>query len=228
MTTTNYLTCDNPRNLFNFYKKEKLVTDSKCRMFCIACCQLINDTDFGQLDEYEELGFYDSEDELLEDREWCDAWTRVSFFGPCPEIRCDILREIFGPPQAITLPKTPKLKEMAAAIYESRSFEDMPILWDLLETEGCVDVLVFQHCLGKTLSCKTILTDGVCPECGNSGKWRSGVGFEHEKICMKRSLHLNQRNVVWEPGTRYELYSWVYKIPCVRGCWLLRNIMEQQ
>lgn len=32
-----------------------------------------------------------------------------------------------------------------------------------------------------------------CPKCGKRGKWRSGVGFEHEMICYKCWE-------VWEPN----------------------------
>jgi hypothetical protein len=32
-----------------------------------------------------------------------------------------------------------------------------------------------------------------CPKCGKRGKWRSGVGFEHEMICFKCWE-------VWEPS----------------------------
>lgn len=36
-----------------------------------------------------------------------------------------------------------------------------------------------------------------CPQCGGSGQWRRGVGFEHEKICMKCSK-------VWDPEERIQ------------------------
>ena len=35
----------------------------------------------------------------------------------------------------------------------------------------------------------------TCPNCDGSGRWRRGVGFEHEKICMKHEPY-----VVWCPG----------------------------
>lgn len=39
------------------------------------------------------------------------------------------------------------------------------------------------------------LLPGQCPVCGKSGRWRNGVGFEHEKICMAHSPAC-----VWCPG----------------------------
>jgi hypothetical protein len=40
----------------------------------------------------------------------------------------------------------------------------------------------------------------MCPECGKPGRWRSGVGFEHEMICMKTKGHKSGNDCVWEPG----------------------------
>ena len=31
------------------------------------------------------------------------------------------------------------------------------------------------------------LPSSRCPVCGKDGRWRSGVGFEHEKICLAHS-----------------------------------------
>jgi hypothetical protein len=43
-----------------------------------------------------------------------------------------------------------------------------------------------------------------CPDCGKPGRWRSGVGFEHEKICMNKAGHRDGRDCVWEPGAEIE------------------------
>ena len=40
---------------------------------------------------------------------------------------------------------------------------------------------------------KEVIAGGRCPFCDQKSCWRSGVGFEHEKICM-------ECGVVWEPG----------------------------
>ena len=44
------------------------------------------------------------------------------------------------------------------------------------------------------------LSAHVCPLCGNKGRWRSGVYFEHQKICMKHSPV-----VVWCPDSVDEI-----------------------
>ena len=36
---------------------------------------------------------------------------------------------------------------------------------------------------------------GRCPRCEGAGRWRSGLGFEHEKICMR-----HEPSEVWCPG----------------------------
>jgi hypothetical protein len=36
--------------------------------------------------------------------------------------------------------------KMARAIYEARSFTDLPILADALEEAGCTDAEILQHC----------------------------------------------------------------------------------
>jgi hypothetical protein len=40
------------------------------------------------------------------------------------------------------------VQHLAGAIYESRRFEDMPILADALEDAGCADLEILGHCRG--------------------------------------------------------------------------------
>lgn len=60
------------------------------------------------------------------------------------------LRCIFGNPyRTITLDHsfvTPRVKQLAAAIYEEKAFERLPILADALEEAGCTNVDILDHC----------------------------------------------------------------------------------
>lgn len=49
-----------------------------------------------------------------------------------------------------------------------------------------------------------------CPICDSPGQWRRGVGFEHERICM-RPMHAAGRDVIWEPANHagYDVHDHV-------------------
>lgn len=38
-----------------------------------------------------------------------------------------------------------------------------------------------------------------CPLCGSNGFWRSGVHFDHEKICMNYEGHEDKSVFIWCP-----------------------------
>jgi hypothetical protein len=63
---------------------------------------------------------------------------------------CDLVREILGNPfrQVVLEPVwlTESVCHLALAIYESLSFEDMPILADALEDAGCREARILDHC----------------------------------------------------------------------------------
>jgi hypothetical protein len=64
--------------------------------------------------------------------------------------QCRILRDIFGNPfRSVVLDPawvSPLIRAMARAIYDDRSFGDMPILADALEDAGCPDEQILEHC----------------------------------------------------------------------------------
>lgn len=121
---------------------------------------------------------------------------------------------------------------IAEHIYGQHAFDEIPILADALTEAGCDDEQVLLHLRGFE-QCPTqerVIGDQYCPACGASGRWRSGVGFEHEKICMK-----HKRSVCWEPGD-------LSIIPCrkcngdgvrplstphCRGCWALDLVLSK-
>lgn len=64
----------------------------------------------------------------------------------------DIAREIFGDPfLPVKIPVDSDVQRMALAIYNDRSFSDMPILADALEDAGCSDEQILNHCRGGCL-----------------------------------------------------------------------------
>ncbi len=72
-----------------------------------------------------------------------------------------------GAPRNYNLPtcpyaswRTPLVRTMAKTIYDERRFEDLAILWDLLEQAGCDDERIREHCLGRK----------KCPYCDSDGK----------------------------------------------------------
>jgi hypothetical protein len=66
-----------------------------------------------------------------------------------------ILRDIFGNPfRPATIDSAwlawngGAVRKMAAAIYDGRSFADLPVLADALEDAGCADAAMLAHCRG--------------------------------------------------------------------------------
>lgn len=64
----------------------------------------------------------------------------------------DIFREVMGYPYDkseyllnTNLPLTPELLYIAEGIYQQRSFEEMPILGDMLEDIGCKNIGLLEH-----------------------------------------------------------------------------------
>jgi hypothetical protein len=88
------------------------------------------------------------------------GYLRTKEFGPADEsgvaaeglCHCDILRDIFGNPfRPVTLDpawRTPKVKTLAQAIYDDRTFERMPELADALAEAGSSNQDILSHCRG--------------------------------------------------------------------------------
>ena len=64
--------------------------------------------------------------------------------------QADLLRCVFGNPFVYTVPdpgwRTTAVLGLAAAVYEERAFDRLPILADALEEAGCTDPAVLAHC----------------------------------------------------------------------------------
>jgi hypothetical protein len=65
---------------------------------------------------------------------------------------CALIREIFGNPfQRLSLKRawlSNQVLDLAAALYEDRDVEAMPILADALEEAGCTEAALLEHCRG--------------------------------------------------------------------------------
>jgi hypothetical protein len=64
---------------------------------------------------------------------------------------CKLIREIFGPFRPVTTDPTcltPTVKKLAAAIYDEKAFDRLPILADALEEAGCSNEEILVHCRG--------------------------------------------------------------------------------
>jgi hypothetical protein len=67
---------------------------------------------------------------------------------------CDLLREVFGNPfrpapciaPAWLSWNSGTVPRLAAAIYEDRAFDRLPVLADALEDAGCTDAAILGHC----------------------------------------------------------------------------------
>jgi hypothetical protein len=63
-----------------------------------------------------------------------------------------IVRDLFGNPfrPATLAPacRTPDVVRVARAIYDGRRFEDLPVLADALEEDGCTNADLLEHCRG--------------------------------------------------------------------------------
>jgi hypothetical protein len=68
------------------------------------------------------------------------------------EIKCVVLRDIFGNPfrSVVCDPvwRTSTVTQLAAALYDERAFERLPILADALEEVGCADAALLGHLRG--------------------------------------------------------------------------------
>jgi hypothetical protein len=69
------------------------------------------------------------------------------------KFQCDLLREVFGNPfrrPAVDLAwlawEGGTVARLAGAVYEGRSFDQLPILGDALEEAGCADAEMLAHC----------------------------------------------------------------------------------
>lgn len=74
------------------------------------------------------------------------------FRNPEKSAYVDIFREVMGYPYDkseyllnTNLPLTPELLYIAEGIYQQRSFEEMPILGDMLEDIGCKNIGLLEH-----------------------------------------------------------------------------------
>jgi hypothetical protein len=80
------------------------------------------------------------------DRSFCAAKNRER------EQQALLLRDLFGNPFRPTALAptwlTPDVRALAAALYEDRAFDRLPILADALEEAGCTDATILEHLRG--------------------------------------------------------------------------------
>jgi hypothetical protein len=94
--------------------------------------------------------------------------------------------------------------------------ERLGVLADALEDAGCPTEESYTE---------TVVPHSDCPQCSKPGRWRRGVGFEHERICTGERCWTS-----WQPGEAVEVRR---KRPLLllahlrtpgphwRGCWAL-------
>jgi hypothetical protein len=76
---------------------------------------------------------------MVRERAWQAAVVRDIFGNPFRPVRLDLAGGTSGGDAATRL---------AEAIYETRRFDDLPILADALEEAGCSDAAILEHCRG--------------------------------------------------------------------------------
>src|SRR5260370_923062 len=82
-------------------------------------------------------------------------WLAATDPAPMPPFP-DLRRCLFGPPFGPAPPAAPavpaynggRVPRLAAAIYEERAFDRLPVLADALEDAGCADADILGHCRG--------------------------------------------------------------------------------
>ena len=74
----------------------------------------------------------------------------------CPvetAVQRDLVRDIFGRPLRLAAADpawlNPAITALARGIYDSRAFDEMPILGDALEEAGCADEAILSHLRGS-------------------------------------------------------------------------------
>lgn len=93
---------------------------------------------------------------------------------------------------------TPTVLRLARSVYDMKLPRNrldptlLAILADALEDAGCPVV--------SEKKWEQVVAADACPTCGEPGFWRSGVGFEHEKLCRAGDCH-----TTWEPGQTYHV-----------------------
>jgi hypothetical protein len=82
----------------------------------------------------------------------CDARQAERLFGRDRRRLCDLIRDVLGNPYRPVVLKPAWLdanrklaRSIAAEIYETGRFADVPILADALEEAGCTDAAILQH-----------------------------------------------------------------------------------
>ena len=100
------------------------------------------------------------------------------------------------------------------------------ILADALEEADCPpDHEIVMHLrLATEAYTEQVRSTENCPQCGKGGRWRSGVGFEHEKICWHGDH--KGHSLSWEPG---ETVTVKRTRPVVHacGCWVIELLRPQ-
>jgi hypothetical protein len=174
MTEAEWLACKDPLRMLLGLRDR--AGDRKMRLFAVACCRLMdrrgNTSGLAALELAERVAdgllplaeaqkFEGPIRRLLADSRSLDPapfyiYTALWFTQdtrPWAGIdRVALLRDIFGNPfRPVSFDltwRTPTARKLAQAVYDTRRFEDLPILADALEEAGCTDAEVLAHCRG--------------------------------------------------------------------------------
>lgn len=118
---------------------------------------------------------------------------------------------------------TPKVLRVGGAIYEARSFDDMPQFGDLLEESGCTNEVILRHCRQQELCtfCKGAVRDLAGLSVINWMDMTPDKDVREAILASVRSGAMCQVKCTCESG-------WVPKRhPCVRGCWVLDLVLGE-
>jgi hypothetical protein len=118
----------------------------------------------GEHDEFRVDYFQDATESLCDvafaaaDALGLKQWTDERYLAEQAEwaAHCELLRCIAGNPfrPALPLPAAvlawndETIRRLAQSIYDTRAFEQMPVLADALEEAGCTDGAILEHCRG--------------------------------------------------------------------------------
>jgi hypothetical protein len=153
MTEAEWLACTDPTPMLEYLRGK--ASDRKFRLFALACYRRI----------WPDLPLCPLPDDLANLLSW-DTTTAINAIDRLIQCvgasrssegkeYCSLLHEVFGNSFRLVIIDPSwvnwhggTIPRMAQAIYDDRSFDQMPILADALEEAGCTDQDILAHCRG--------------------------------------------------------------------------------